>query len=634
MTATIYKEGGKLTTLVEAQRGMTADEAYRFMQTGEVPDLSVTPQPERVPDDTQVLPLSVTLEWLGGEGGALTAAGFFPHSMWHGALLDDVTLVARFDPRQPRDSEGKWTDGLDVDIKIEMPTGQAGTKISAVSPKKITPAVIYKKHADGAVVAEADDRRMRWDAGAKKFVVERRNGGNWQETAQLTKSTAYEDAKVPGRWFESGGEDASTSTVSSESDGDVDASPETPEPAPAVVAPTVETATPTAAYTGPRFEMPENLDLALVDEFRELTKRQILEGHDMGEKLSTEESMRFYDLRYSFTDHPPAVVSRLAQEAQIDAALEVWMRNNDIAEVPTPKFKRELAKKTQEAFADKKIGVRVTPGNLAKILEDGRFKSQFESGKSKGNNDNILRANVEAKWFGLDPNVFESPEKRPIYGYVMVDGVRPAGIGGADIFAPATDALSQYGNIQVVLKDDVRSRTTAMFGDSLNNSHQGLPSPVNQPSWQSFTPAWKSMVTRGLTGTDRDVDSADFRYGNYAEAQIHDGVSVDDIEEIVFPTTPSAAVRAQLESRGVSWRVLNFKTAANSTPEERDRARRIAEQDLEVLNGQIADLEKKLIEHREKESKWGIHDTEKDIKALTAQRKKIADALPALQAKT
>lgn len=84
---------------------------------------------------------------------------------------------------------------------VESPEDVASPVVTAT--KKAVPAVIYKKHADGAVVATSanGDRRMRWDAGEKKFIVERRQGDGWRRSAVLTKTAAYADVKKPNRWF-------------------------------------------------------------------------------------------------------------------------------------------------------------------------------------------------------------------------------------------------------------------------------------------------------------------------------------------------------------------------------------------------------------------------------------------------
>lgn len=391
-------------------------------------------------------------------------------------------------------------------------------------------------------------------------------------------------------------------------------------------------------YTGPRFELPSSVDRQTLTDFTDLVRRKVQADQlDGVAKLTPDEKFRISALQDTFNLEHVGTQLRIAQEAQVAGALDVWMKQNGVTEEPTEEFKQKLADRVKTAFAGKKIAVRVTPKNLENILTDGRIKTQFETNKSKGNNDAATRAKVEAAWFGiglgksLTQMVDQDREKRPVYGYVAVDGVRPAGVGTADMFGVSTDALSQYGQIQVILRDRVRDRTTAMFGDSLNNRHQGLSSPVNQPDWMAFTPSWKSMFTRGLTDLERDVNSVNFRHGNYAEAQIHGGVTLDDVEEIVFPATPTAALRKQLDDAGVSWRVLNFKTAADGTPEERATALRIAEQDIDALDEEITRQESQLEHYQSKNDNYSVKQIEGDVKKMRVQRKRLSDALPALR---
>lgn len=395
-----------------------------------------------------------------------------------------------------------------------------------------------------------------------------------------------------------------------------------------------ESSVQSSTYEGPSFEMPSSIPKAKLDRFRELRlKSQRADAHIEGAPaLTIDETHELYQIHSSVMHQSSATAARIVQETDVDVALEKFMQNHDLKPEDVASYREELARRTRETFKDKKIAVRVTPGEIDKILSDGRFKTQFESGKSKGLKNTGLRANVEEQWFGL-PEDYD-PKKRPIYGYVMVDGVRPAGLGASDMFDVSTDALSQYGQIQVVLKDDVRRRTTAMFGDSLNNRNDGIPSPVDDPSWQSYSPApTKTMLTRGLTSEDRSVDDHEFRAGTYAEAQIHGGVTLDDIDEIIFPTTPSAATRKKLDDAGVKWRVLNFKTAADSTPDERARALRIAEQDLAKIDEDITETEAQ-IKKFETKSKPTADEYRDDLKRLLTQRKKIADALPGLRSES
>ena len=301
------------------------------------------------------------------------------------------------------------------------------------------------------------------------------------------------------------------------------------------------------AYTGPSFKMPEGVDKQLA-EYRELTARRIERMRTkpgQWTQADLDDERRMWEVRDKL---PPAVARRLEQETGIDFLAEGF-RALHASNMTTKQMQADLARRIRETFAGKKVAVRTTPTGLMGILRDGRFKSQFEGGKSRGLKDLQVRARYEEQWFGLDTK--SDPTKRPIYGYVMVDGYRAAGIKDAD-------ALSQYGRVQVVLKDDVRKRTTAMIGDSLDVKHAGWSSPIDDPEWQSFTPGISGVYGSRIAkqGLRRDYSTPEFRADNYAEAQIHGGVKLDDIEEIILPIRPTGALRKLLDDLKISWRVM------------------------------------------------------------------------------
>lgn len=230
-----------LTGVTWDEHGFLSTTASSKIATKFAADQSIFGKPETaavmhitVPKGTQAL----TMSDLDDEAEILIARGqklriVKDHGLVDGRRRLDVEVVPSGEGAATEDDAGDGEraqvnanssadpgtsgDGLpgDGDEAAQVPvvSGPLGQKIGDNSAKKVTPAVIYKKHADGAVVAEAGDRRMRWDASRKKFVVERRNGEDWQETAQLTKTAAYEDTKVPGRWFEPGSGAAAISTA-------------------------------------------------------------------------------------------------------------------------------------------------------------------------------------------------------------------------------------------------------------------------------------------------------------------------------------------------------------------------------------------------------------------------------------
>lgn len=117
--------------------------------------------------------------------------------------------------------------------KVAVPRGAGGP---------VVPASIYKKNPDGHVVAESPDgdARLRWDADAKKYVAEKRDGDGWKTEKTLTKAAAYEDVKDPTRWVTPGGQTAKTSNIGTKTEAS--SPPLAPEPTPPVVEPTAKSA--------------------------------------------------------------------------------------------------------------------------------------------------------------------------------------------------------------------------------------------------------------------------------------------------------------------------------------------------------------------------------------------------------
>lgn len=1044
----ISNDGGfHLAHMVQAQRGFSDLEFEIFLATGRKPDLSQPPpeELERIDGDTQVMPLEDAAAWLSG--GALTASSFFDFDPSHSVsplyeVMRPKVEAFRFDKNQPRDEDGKWTDGFPGVNLPDVTSKPSGVKTggSAKSTKKVTPAVIYKKHDDGAVVGHsASGQRMRWDAGRKKFVVEKEKNDSWVEESAHTKTSAYNEFKNPDKWFEpdetgtenepsspsltpepapadtelpeekapeapaipepekvtseetspdgypaptpvpevdpdwpfsyepfqepqmdyghlvrsnddayandpnhnyelktlpvntivpsqendyeewgdgldndmtgkplaiqkdgnlylmdghhrtaKAGENGSIeawvldldkpkapqadtdTTADSDKislskvndamkrvadefgveipsakltdapgppasmdhhtgdvsvnpaeigrlekyrdnkvslggalgwDDDIDVWTETgvhegshvlankyltneeqvaalragaeaaglplpkddenmassygwateleqntlknyepgtgaisknlsrygsfsshetfaeamaeyvlsdnprpfakgvgdhvksilkksdepvkadeavpvpDEPSPAVSPPQTEApeipqqadapeieSTPATPYVGPTATNYEGASKVVTDTLRQAYAAEIAHERRVDARAAElrdtdKETYTGWEAINKSTavaraelagDAPPdheltdalemlnsalpeyksydKVQRRLNYEASLEVSFSAFAKEHGLGEL-TPEVKADLAKRTKDAFAGKKVAVRVSSKTVEHILGAGRIKSQFETNKSSGKKDIDMRASVETTLFGIDDSPWQNAEKRPIYGYVALDGIRPAGIGSAELGDPSTDQLTQYGNVQVVLKDSVRSRTTAMFGDSLNEMREGTPSPIDDPDYKSFTAGRGVMTSKSLDGLDRSGETSAFRAGSYAEAQIHGGVSADDIEEIVFPTTPNAALKKQLEDAGISYRVLNFKTAADGSDEERANALRIAEQDKPFIEGEIVKLQKKLADP----TYAGDEFYKKDLAKYEKQLKAIDDALPALR---
>jgi hypothetical protein len=186
------------------------------------------------------------------------------------------------------------------------------------------------------------------------------------------------------------------------------------------------------------------------------------------------------------------------------------------------------------------VRVRAPVAALTEIVRTGRLLNQFETGTTGGLLDLNARRSVEAGLWATPPEA--GGAQRPVYGY----------LSGTLEATPA-----QYGDAVLRLRPAVRARTTFTFGDSLDETALGMRARV------AGEPLTRPTALAAQTGTDplalgslADVESGG--YSTYTEAQVHGGVTLADVQEVVFTNgvIPSPQVRAALESAGIPWRIV------------------------------------------------------------------------------
>lgn len=250
-------------------------------------------------------------------------------------------------------------------------------------------------------------------------------------------------------------------------------------------------------------------------------------------------------------------------------------------------LKAETAAKAQ-AFADAHdVYVRCPADVVDKIVESGRLKNVHEVKKSRGVNDPGLRAETEAKAQGVPRDT--PPETRPISCY----------LGKKDFAGAADEPTAAYGEVVIKPKASVRDRSTVTFDDSLAMATQGTgqASPLTQVDHRAVTP-------RSATGNPRMFDSTeDFhKEKGYAEVQVHGGLSLDDVEEMGFPSEPPPHVRSALEAKGVKVRVYGKKppTTNYETNQPRDSRGRWSDRESgrTRTQGHVAELAADLLGNR------------------------------------
>lgn len=184
--------------------------------------------------------------------------------------------------------------------------------------------------------------------------------------------------------------------------------------------------------------------------------------------------------------------------------------------VTTEKVESSIKAALDKVLQKSDLRIQFKSKYIDSLLEDGRFKTQFETGKSGGMLDTSVRANAENNGMGIPQDI--DPTKRPIYGYVNAD-------------PEAFVHTAGYGNLSFVLKDTVKQRTSLTVGDSLAPfiNQDVAATPITAPGKE----AWDNRV-RNLYQFARNKKTADFLNKiSYLEIQIQNGASLDDVTAVV-----------------------------------------------------------------------------------------------------
>lgn len=174
--------------------------------------------------------------------------------------------------------------------------------------------------------------------------------------------------------------------------------------------------------------------------------------------------------------------------------------------------------------------------------------NQHETGTSSAIFDPVGRRKAELDSMGVPDDVHGAA--RPQYGYLSAKN-----FAYPDSNKSEGEAVDGYGHIVIRFKDQVRERSTVTFGDSwrLQSNDLGQASPLGSVGHQS-------IAAQDLAGAgDGVLDSYDAWRAKenmpYIEAQIQDGLSVDDIADVRFHRSqpPPPEMEALLKQRGIAW---------------------------------------------------------------------------------
>ncbi len=237
-------------------------------------------------------------------------------------------------------------------------------------------------------------------------------------------------------------------------------------------------------------------------------------------------------------------------------------------------LERPFMEQMREFLDRRPIGISARSGAAARILDEGRFKSQFETGESGGMFNPEVRAQVEQRFLGVPEET--AATDRPIYGALRT-GRPDESMVGAGSWVPRWQAgLNHYGDHTFLLRPEVKDRSTYTIGDSLSVAglgrygHNREPLPLERAYAFSETPDSGEMASKAMrvvahpapldmrleraerhlrrarqdaidpaTGEPGEgagrVFRLDWAHEPYVETQTRGGVTTDDVQALLIP---------------------------------------------------------------------------------------------------
>jgi hypothetical protein len=213
-------------------------------------------------------------------------------------------------------------------------------------------------------------------------------------------------------------------------------------------------------------------------------------------------------------------------------------------------------------LAERPIGIGVRTKRAAgSILENGRFRSQFETGNSTGFYSPGMRARREEDLLGLSRDL--PPEQRPIYGALRSADRNELAWSHGNGLPPWVDPIV-YGDTVFLLRPEAKARSTYTLGDSLGRDGRAL-------SFGEVPPAEVVLGVEPTYGRDlregREVPrleraaeraaaspsgySVAFSAPDYVETQTRGPVGVEDVSALLMPRNYSPRLFDMARDRGI-----------------------------------------------------------------------------------
>jgi hypothetical protein len=226
---------------------------------------------------------------------------------------------------------------------------------------------------------------------------------------------------------------------------------------------------------------------------------------------------------------------------------------------------KSMLDQMQEIAINNSVSLTMPASKLKRFIDEDHYRTASETNLSgKGSNRAVYmeaRDTFEFNQMGIHHMTEDS--KRPVYGVIGKQG-------------------SIYGDSQVIFKDDVKHRTTATVGDSLDGKLQGvhwledyangnvsiddlwdthgqmLIGTLGNNNRSGSTFEWNrdsngEASWGGIKGYSGKADLYQMAEYHYIETQIHGGLKLSDVATIVIPspTSLTKATQSMLADKGI-----------------------------------------------------------------------------------
>ena len=228
-----------------------------------------------------------------------------------------------------------------------------------------------------------------------------------------------------------------------------------------------------------------------------------------------------------------------------------------------------LNEKVKELIDTSDFGIRVSNGVLDLILDDGRFKNQFETNTSNGVLNPSTRSDVEQEVINVPKDTLN--HDRPVYGMCFPE-VSSKLKNISDVFVTLPRDVKNYyvngpgnwygnyrdGAVCIFKKDSVIDNVSFTLGDSLGYSYSLVASPASNPRFCGGFPGIFEYIysldkLKNIKLTELMPESVRYLELHYHGVATH---SIDNLEMVIFLSTPGNEIIEKLKSKGIQFKII------------------------------------------------------------------------------